>query len=51
LGCDGFLLGYCDAQVGVVLLPVAGLGTGVAGPVRLAAAVILVVSVICVSVW
>jgi hypothetical protein len=50
LGCDGFFLGYRDAQVGVVLLPVAGLGFGVAGPDRLAA-VILIVSAICVPVW
>lgn len=50
LGCDGLFLGYCDAQVGVVLLPVAGLGIGVAGPDRLAV-VIMVVSAICVAVW
>jgi hypothetical protein len=47
----GLFGGNGRAQVGVVLLPVAGLGIGVAGPVRLAAAVILVVSVICVPVW
>jgi hypothetical protein len=51
LGCDGLFGGNGRAQVGVVLLPVAGLSTGVAGPVRPAAAVILVVSVICVPVW
>src|SRR5262249_33653058 len=51
LGCDGFFLGYCDAQVGVVLLSVAGLGIGVTGAVRPAAAVILVASAIGVPVW
>jgi hypothetical protein len=51
LCCGGLFGGDGRAQVGVVLLPVAGLGVGVAGPVCLAAAVILVVSAICVAVW
>ena len=49
-GYDGFFLGYCDAEVGVILLPVAGLGIGTTGPDRLAA-VILIVSAICVPIW
>src|SRR6266700_3072229 len=47
----GLFRGNGRPQVGVVLLSVAGLGIGVTGPVRLAAAVILVVSAICVPVW
>jgi hypothetical protein len=47
----GLFGGNGRAQVGVVLLSVAGLGFGVAGPVRPATAVVLVVSAICVPVW
>ena len=46
----GLFRGNGRTQVGVVLLPVAGLGFGVAGPDRLAV-VILIASAICVPVW
>ena len=46
----GLFRGNGRPQVGVVLLSVAGLGFGVAGPDRLAV-VILGVSAICVPVW
>jgi hypothetical protein len=42
-------LGVRDAEVGVALLPAAGLGFGATGPERLAPAS-LIVSAICVSV-